>query len=381
MRSEYPVERWLRPADWVAREIRRRIAKGTYPPDHRLPSERRLAEELGIGRRSVRTALALLEREGLVSRGHGRCTRVLAAAERPGQKTIGVVYIPFRPMDYPEAPVILDGIQDRLTQLGYRHDLVQCVRRADHRQPPSNRIVFHDDVPKLDSRYSGVVFVEAEIPGIMELEDKRFPIVVANLEMDLPVTATWIDHERVGHRATEILVSFGHRRIGFMGRAPELYFYGEAQKGYRRALAEGAVEVDETLIAICDETNSLSAYLASKPLLDRPDPPTAVVVGRDIMAQGLCQVAAEKGLEVGRDLSVIGYDDISWQRKDPFLTTFREPCYDMGAAAVEMLADRLVHGWRPFEKCELETRLILRRSAAPVPIGGAPAASTAGTAR
>ena len=57
-----------------------------------------------------------------------------------------------------------------------------------------------------------------------------------------------------------------------------------------------------------------------------------------------------------------GYDDLGWPQEKPFLTTFREPAYEMGQAAVDMVIDRLRNGWRPPERREFDAPLILRRS-------------------
>jgi len=95
------------------------------------------------------------------------------------------------------------------------------------------------------------------------------------------------------------------------------------------------------------------------------------VAARDLIAQGVCHAAKEAGLAVGYDLSVIGFDDCSWDDGREFLTTFREPCFEMGVTAVDMLIERLVSGWRPPERRVLEAPLVLRRSAGPVPLDAA----------
>ena len=70
----------------------------------------------------------------------------------------------------------------------------------------------------------------------------------------------------------------------------------------------------------------------------------------------------------------------AWPQEAPFLTTFREPCAEMGAAAAEMLVERIVNGWRKPEKREIEARFIVRRSAGPLIGERAPARNLSRTA-
>jgi DNA-binding LacI/PurR family transcriptional regulator len=95
--------------------------------------------------------------------------------------------------------------------------------------------------------------------------------------------------------------------------------------------------------------------------------PTGIVAGRDVLAEGVCHAVEEAGLRVGYDVSVIGFDNVSWECEDPILTTFEEPAYAMGATAVDMLVERLTQGWRPIEQRVLDCRPVVRRSVGPPP--------------
>jgi DNA-binding LacI/PurR family transcriptional regulator len=131
-------------------------------------------------------------------------------------------------------------------------------------------------------------------------------------------------------------------------------------------LATHGIAVDESLIAYCPETDALSGYFAAKALLKQSNPPTGIVVARDCIAEGVCRGVEEMGLELGRDVSVIGFDDITWPGGRDFLTTFREPCYEMGQAAAEMLVNRIIDPNRTPETRVFDTPLVLRRTAGPV---------------
>jgi len=223
-----------------------------------------------------------------------------------------------------------------------------------------------DDNALLRKKFQGIIYLEAVYPArIDSLHKEGFPVVVANLEDNLDVPCTCVDHAGIMHEAVRLLVGFGHKRIAFLGQNEWVCFFGKAREGYLSGLEEAGIPRDESLIGITESTNALQAYGVTKELLGLSDPPTAFVAARDLLAAGAVQAAHEAGLTVGRDVSVISYDDISWFQEEPFLTTFREPCYELGAAAAEMLINR-IQGHETPEKLVIDSPLIVRKSAGPL---------------
>ena len=346
-----------RAAEKVAREIKRRIANGTYSPDSYLPAERELAQSLGTSRTTLRAALASVISEGLLVQGQqGFRRRVLPPQKRPSRTLVVVCYrLPTLPgKSSSQITFTLNGIQERLSTLGYEHELLHLSGK-------------HPSPAEIQERYAGIIYIHAigSVKDILEIEKRRIPLVIANLERDLDVSATWVDHRKTSRHAVSFLTALGHRRIAFLTCNPKDLFYGKAMEGYLAGLKEVGITPDETLVQVVGSPDPLSGYVAARELLDVAPLPTAIVAGRDYMAQGACRVIEEKGLAVGRDISVIGFDDNSWPLEEPFLTTFREPCYELGAVAAEMLVDRLVNGWRPPQKREVEAPFIVRRTAGP----------------
>ena len=109
-----------------------------------------------------------------------------------------------------------------------------------------------------------------------------------------------------------------------------------------------------------------AARTAALSLLESPRRPTAVFAANDLSAIGIIEVAREIGLEVPRDLSVIGFDDVlEASRMSPPLTTIRQPMRRLGAAAMSLLAT-LMNGEEPPERhLRLATQLIPRATTAP----------------
>ena len=106
---------------------------------------------------------------------------------------------------------------------------------------------------------------------------------------------------------TELLRS-GHRRIGFTTNRDDIPATQGRLKGYQDALRDGGIGFDPRLVA-AGESEPGGGYLAARTLLSLPDPPTALFCFNDRMAMGAYRAAAELGLRIPADLSVIGFDN------------------------------------------------------------------------
>ena len=141
--------------------------------------------------------------------------------------------------------------------------------------------------------------------------------------------------------------------------------YSARDAGYRRALADSGIPYDAEIVRVGFYEQD-AARTAALSLLESPRRPTAVFAANDLSAIGIIEVAREIGLEVPRDLSVIGFDDVlEASRMSSPLTTIRQPMRRLGAAAMSLLTT-LMNGEEPPERhLRLATQLIPRATTAP----------------
>jgi LacI family transcriptional regulator len=348
--------------DQIAAALRRRIADGVYAPGVAMPTERDFAREFSTSRTTISRAFRRLEQMGLIDQAPGRGTRVIPVRERSAMGAVGIIVAGGMPEQRAPARIV-HGMEEALARHGQHFQLALDLK--DPAQVTAAMIA---------ERYAGALFVQGLgfEPLLPELEARRYPHVVANLEKRIDATCTWVDHRKTTRTAVRVLTAMGHRRIVLLTRPPELFFYAEALQGFKDGLADAGVPFDEEMALVSPPADALGAYLRMRERLDGRPPPTGVVAGRDYLAQGAAKALEERGLTIGRDVSLIGFDDVSWPQSDDFLTTFAEPSAEMGAAAAEMLVDRLINGWRPPERREIGASLILRRSVGPCPDRPAP---------
>ena len=137
-------------------------------------------------------------------------------------------------------------------------------------------------------------------------------------------------------------------------------------KGYRRALEEKGLRVDESLINEGLGYSEESGYAQMKILLAKSKCPTAVLAFNDLMAVGAIRAAEEEGLSIPQDLSLIGFDDTFASLTRPQLTSVALPMYEIGKVSAQILFDRVLKDdqEKPREII-LSEKLIVRKSTAP----------------
>jgi LacI family transcriptional regulator len=195
------------------------------------------------------------------------------------------------------------------------------------------------------------------------------PFVVIDPRVRVPRDVLSVSAANVtgGRAATAHLTGLGHRRIGVISAAPPLTAGEDRMAGHASALAEVGALIDAALVR-AGEPVAETGYRLGGELLDLAARPTAVVCFNDKMAVGVLRAAAERGLRVPEDLSVVGFDDIDVSRATtPGLTTVRQPLQELGRLAVTALIRVLEGHDAEALHIELATQLVVRDSTGPVP--------------
>jgi len=208
-----------------------------------------------------------------------------------------------------------------------------------------------------------VVRTRRQDPRIRYLLERGFPFVAfgrADLEADFPYLD--VDGRQGMAELTRHLVSLGHRRIGYISAPLDLMFAHHRLQGFRQALREAGIPLDERLVAV-GELTERSGYETGRALLEQSPPPTAIIACNDLMALGVMSAVQALGLEVGRDVAVVGFDDIPLaEHARPPLTTVRQPIYEIGRRICRMLIRLLREGSLEERQVILRPQLVVRES-------------------
>jgi LacI family transcriptional regulator len=176
-----------------------------------------------------------------------------------------------------------------------------------------------------------------------------------------------IDDVDGGRTATQHLIDLGHRKIGFVGDRFENPFNFVSSRyryeGYRQALDEARITFRPEYHCQGKHGRKEAREMAHS-LLSLADPPTAVFAASDIQAIGVLEAADDAGLEVPRDLSVIGYDDIE-VAEYLHLTTIRQPLFASGVEGVDLLLETIATPPSSPSQILLPIDLVVRHTTAP----------------
>lgn len=160
--------------------------------------------------------------------------------------------------------------------------------------------------------------------------------------------------------AMEYLLRLGHRRIAYINGRPEIASAGIRLQGYRDALLNAGVELDESLILPGDFSTDTGRKRALQ-LLSLDNPPSAIFAANDQSAIGVFQAADELGVRIPDELSVVGFDNIS-EAKYLGLTTVDQFLADMGYVAIHMLIKLINNEPLDEQIYKMPTKLVERSS-------------------
>lgn len=274
-------------------------------------------------------------------------------------RTIGLI---ISDITNPFFTAVARGVEDELNKHGY-HTIFCNTDEDPEREDEYLRLLFAHHIDGLliaptgveSGRLSGMA--AAEIPIVML--DRDTPGIEAPLVQ--------VDNEAGGYYATKYLLELGHRRIGVLRGLETISTQMVRVEGYRRALREVGVAIDEALIVRADphyHANQISnltgqntiapefltnlqmtpnAFNALQQLLDLPDRPTAIFVTNNQMMLGALHALRERNLVCPDDISLICFDDHDWAPLfSPPLTVVRQPTYELGQKAANLLMQLII---------------------------------------
>jgi len=252
---------------------------------------------------------------------------------------------------------IVRGIEDVTYQSGY--NVMLCNTDED----PAKEILYIQIL--LEKRTDGLIistaFRDGGHPLLPQLRAIPLVTIVRKIK-GLRSDAVLGDNTGGAYEATDHLIQLGHRRIGIISGPIGLSSGAERLEGYKKALKNHRIPVEERWIGMGDFKKE-SGYSLTKKLLQEKTPPTALFVVNNQMTIGALNALTELGVRVPEDLSLISFDDMEWYSLiNPSLTTIEQLPYLMGKTAGEMLLQKISHKRRNSKKVVIPSRLIIRNS-------------------
>ncbi len=256
----------------------------------------------------------------------------------------------------PFTPVLIRGIQEYLRQ----HNYFSIIISTDW-DPELESEAVHQLISR---SIDGIIFVEPwrdESNKTLDLADKPY-VFVYRLFNGSYANSVVLDDRYGAGLAVEHLAKLGHRRIALINGPHNWNSSIDRLAGYKDILARYGIPFDPALVE--EGTWEVqSSYPAIKKYLAMQERPTAIFAANDLMALGAIYAIQDAGLNVPKDMAVVGYDDrdiCSFSK--PTITTVSPPSFEMGKQAAQLIVDRLENQIEIQDPVKIQGTLIVRES-------------------
>jgi DNA-binding LacI/PurR family transcriptional regulator len=339
--------------------LQRQIESGELVPGDMLPSLRQLCRQYDVSSITIRRALQELVSEGRLHSQQGIGTFVTTRNRSP---RVALLMLGFHEQEWRRNPAIFGDLIGGAAAVAWEHQALFSVSRSDPGGHTADVLASIVDERFFDGLLIRIL-PDITPADLQPLLAASMPYVVIKRHIPgLLINCVVVDDAQAAHRATTHLIAHGYRRIAFI--CPLSTTIGrEREQGYRQALADHGLPCDPELVRPTDDWFEERGYVALRELCDLPEPPDAAFAAGDMLAIGAYRAAATLGLNIPRDLAIVGYDDIAAAATlQPPLTTVRTSYYDFGARAAGLLLDLIAGRASPPQRVTLDAPLIVRQS-------------------
>ncbi len=326
-----------------------------------------LATELNI---SVATVSRALKNDPVVSKKTKR--RIFELAEKLGYRTnhyarnlrtqeTNTIGFMIHELNSNFANSVLLGVEKVATEAGY--DLIIAHSSESYEKEVANaRNLFHK---RVDGLIAALSFDTKNYDHFTQFADKGIPVVFFDrVEKGNNITVVIIDNYKCGYDATKHLIEQGCKRIAHITSNLGRNVYSERYRGYRDALFDSKVALDESLVFV-DNLSENAGIQSAKKMLKLNPMPDGVFITNDFVAAAFIKTLKEYGKKVPEDVAVVGFNnDAIAHLIEPSLTTVNYPGIEMGEIAARTLINHLkgLSNIHQINTVVINSELIIRES-------------------
>jgi LacI family transcriptional regulator len=256
---------------------------------------------------------------------------------------------------------VLSGIEKVTAENGY--DLLIAHSSESFEKEAANSLnLFHK---RVDGLLASLAFDSEGLDHFRHFEERGIPVIFFDrVEENIESTKVIIDNYKCGYQATQHLIEQGSKRIVLVTASLKRNVYAQRYKGYKDALYDNKIKLDDKLVIVKDLSEQGSIEAAYEILKMKPLPDGAFITN-DFSAAVCMQTLKENGVKIPQDIAIVGFNNDSICKLiEPQLSTIRYPGNDMGEIAARSLINHLkgISDIKQTNTIVVRSELIIRKS-------------------
>ncbi|WIV12229.1 LacI family DNA-binding transcriptional regulator [Proteiniborus sp. MB09-C3] len=282
-------------------------------------------KDQAISESTRQRVLEIVEREGYIPNAIAKSLKI------NNTKTIGLIIPDVMNLFFSE---LAKGVEDSADKRGY--SLILC--NTDNSTDKEKKYLQVLQSKRVD----GIIITAVENSSDTSFENCIAPIVLLDrdIKTNRPVGRIKIDNEKCTYDAVTFLLNKGCTNIGFISSDTVNSLSRSRLEGYMSALKENDIPYDEKIVYLKDYSVE-AGYAGALKLIENSEV-DGICCGNDLIAIGAIKALKEKNIDIPKDVKIIGLDDIFISSYfNPPITTVKQPIYDMGLEAVNLLIDMI----------------------------------------
>ncbi len=314
------------------------ILSGVLKSGEKMLSEHMLQKKFGVSRQTVRTALNMLEEDGLIKRVRGSGTYISyeSGGDKGDAPHIGLIMSYFADYMFPD---IYEGIESVMREKGIGIDVAVTKNKVNSESVYLERF--------LNSNVSGLIvegtrssFPNPNLKLYRELEKRNIPIIfIHNHYSNLNCASVEMADERCSYELTRMLIDYGHRKIGAIFKYDDMQGI-ERYKGFMECMSENDLKINDDCIKWYS-TKDFDYQFSRKSMLGfmkKTGDCTALIMYNDEIAEKYVEFAESRGVHIPEDISIVSFDNTRLSESAELkLTSAIHPKFELGKRAARNL--------------------------------------------
>lgn len=348
----------------IIESLRGDIGSGRYRPGARLPSEAELIRKFNVSRMTVVKALQQLQQEGLLNRRVGSGTYATGVTPEEG-KVFGLLIPDLGQTEIFEP--ICRGMMRSPSVKSHSLSWGHALSTSKHKEEEAEHLCHS----YIEQAVSGVFFAPLEFSVrkdvnariVTALDKAKIPVILLDKDfVEYPDRSNYdlvgLNNRRAGYIVTDHLIRQGGSRVAFLARENSAETVEHRIVGYREALYAHDLPILKELVLRGEPSDA--SFVESALRANRID---SIMCANDHTAANLMQTLISLGIRIPQDVRIAGVDDVKYASLLPIpLTTFHQPCDDIGAASMSAMLERVGNPHLPTRSILLNGYLVVRRS-------------------